>query len=345
MKKKRGIISFIGVVVAILTIVSSLSYHIPPDLLSISGFFSLLFPLFFLLNVILFIFFYSRLKKRYSIIAILISIPLLNNFLSFDASREVFGESDPFKVISYNIKSHRLISPNKIINKDIGKLIQTNSPDVVCLQEVNISGLVNNKQLIIGGKSYYIYHSGKSNVILSRYRYIHKEGIDIGDTNNSVIYADIEINNSRIRVYNCHLQSFRINPSEYKLYDTLRFKTEKQRMIKGKEFLKKMNAGFKVRAKQARIVKEHVSACPSAVLVCGDFNSTPSSYTYHILKKGLEDSFVERGYGYGASYRRNLVGVRIDYLLHSDDISTNSYKTFTESNSDHVPIMATYHIK
>ncbi|MDC1105364.1 endonuclease/exonuclease/phosphatase family protein [Prolixibacteraceae bacterium] len=345
MKKKSSIVSFIAGLIATLTIVSSLTYHIPPDLISIAGFFSLLFPLFFILNVLILIFFFSKTRRRYLVIAIIVSIPLANNFLSFDDARDVYGQSDPFKVISYNVRSHRLISEDHTLNNNISKLIQNNSPDVVCLQEVNISGIANKKQLNIDGDIYFIYYPGKSNVILSKYEYLNSGNIDMGNTNNSVIYADIKLNSSTVRIYNCHLQSFRINPSEYKLYDTLQFKSKKQRFYKAKEFIKKMNDGFKVRANQARIVKNHINRCNTPLLVCGDFNSTPSSYTYHEIKKGLEDSFVERGYGYGASYRRNIIGIRIDYLLHSEEISTSSYTTLQENFSDHVPIMGTYHIK
>lgn len=49
---------------------------------------------------------------------------------------------------------------------------------------------------------------------------------------------------------------------------------------------------FLKRSIQANVVKQCIDESPYPVLVCGDFNSLPSSYTYHTVKgKQLKDGF------------------------------------------------------
>ena len=50
-------------------------------------------------------------------------------------------------------------------------------------------------------------------------------------------------------------------------------------------------------------------------MVVGDFNDTPVSYAYRKIRKGLNDSFVNSGYGAGFTYKGNYPPNRIDYIL------------------------------
>jgi endonuclease/exonuclease/phosphatase family metal-dependent hydrolase len=72
---------------------------------------------------------------------------------------------------------------------------------------------------------------------------------------------------------------------------------------------------FAMRARQAEILREHIAASPHPVIVCGDFNDTPLSYSYRLMSKGLKDSFMEKGWGLGTTYAGALPALRIDYIL------------------------------
>lgn len=350
MKNKATFCSFFAKLITFLAILSSFAYLVPPDKFVYLAFVGLLFPWLQIINVLVILFGLSKpsCPVRYNVVAFLVSLSMLNNYLSFDKEREVYGQADRFSVMTYNIKSQRVFDTNnKKLRPELDSLISVRYPDIVCIQEGGLySPSTIPKSINIGGRSYYIWHTSMANIIFSRFPISNAGGIPFDHTSNSVVYADLSINNTQVRIYNCHLQSFRINPSEYKLYDnTLQFKSKKQRLLKGKEFLVKMSTGFKVRAKQARIVREHINKSNMLTVVCGDFNSTPSSYVYHTIKKDLEDAFVERGFGYGASYKRNFIGVRIDYVLHSPNIGANSYETIPQMSSDHCPVYTTFHIK
>ena len=75
------------------------------------------------------------------------------------------------------------------------------------------------------------------------------------------------------------------------------------------------------------------------LIVCGDFNTSPISYAHRVIGRGLDDAFVESGFGMGISYHRNGFYFRIDHILTSPDLK--AYRCTVDSridNSDHYPI-------
>ena len=46
-----------------------------------------------------------------------------------------------------------------------------------------------------------------------------------------------------------------------------------------------MKSSYQNRVSEALKIKKHINKSPYPVIVCGDFNDTPLSYTYSTLKK------------------------------------------------------------
>ena len=92
------------------------------------------------------------------------------------------------------------------------------------------------------------------------------------------------------------------------------------------------------RAEQARTIASLVSVTEYPVILCGDFNDTPGTYTYETLKGDLQDGFVSAGKGYAATYRGFHNLLRIDYLFHSATLTAIKYKTIPYEMSDHNPV-------
>jgi endonuclease/exonuclease/phosphatase family metal-dependent hydrolase len=106
-----------------------------------------------------------------------------------------------------------------------------------------------------------------------------------------------------------------------------------------------LKKGFVRRAQQAQLLKDYVNKSPYPVIVAGDFNDTPVSYAYRKIRKGLNDSFVNSGYGAGFTYRGNYPPNRIDYILYDNNL-INSYFEITKIKySDHYPIIAYFRKK
>lgn len=88
-------------------------------------------------------------------------------------------------------------------------------------------------------------------------------------------------------------------------------------------------------------------------VVVGDFNNTPASYLYQQFKHYFKDSYREAGQGFSATYhgsfvsfrRTMLLAFRIDFVMHTDDIKTRTYKRIKSEISDHYPVVVTLQVK
>ena len=75
------------------------------------------------------------------------------------------------------------------------------------------------------------------------------------------------------------------------------------------------------------------------MIVCGDFNTSPISYTHRRLTEYLNDAYTRTGNGVGNSYNRSGMYFRIDNILVSPDITP--YGAIVDKSiktSDHYPI-------
>ncbi len=83
-----------------------------------------------------------------------------------------------------------------------------------------------------------------------------------------------------------------------------------------------------------------VDSSPYPVLVTGDFNDTPASYSYRMMTKRLHDSFREAGNGFGATFRGILGVLRIDYVFYDDSFRCVRFRTLEDRLSDHKLVAA-----
>jgi endonuclease/exonuclease/phosphatase family metal-dependent hydrolase len=95
---------------------------------------------------------------------------------------------------------------------------------------------------------------------------------------------------------------------------------------------------FVEQEEQVQILKNSIKNSPHNVLLAGDFNNTAFSYIYRELSKGFNDSFKEKGNGFGITFNYNFIPLRIDFILAEKLFKINSFKTFKINLSDHEPI-------
>jgi endonuclease/exonuclease/phosphatase family metal-dependent hydrolase len=101
-----------------------------------------------------------------------------------------------------------------------------------------------------------------------------------------------------------------------------------------------LKQGFVKRAQQAEELKTNISKSPYPVIVAGDFNDTPVSYSYTTIRKGLKDSFVNSGYGAGFTYKGKYPANRIDYILYDNALENRYFEIIKVKYSDHYPVAA-----
>ena len=175
--------------------------------------------------------------------------------------------------------------------------------------------------------------------IYSKYNQINKGTVSIkGERmNNTCIFSDMIIDKDTIRVYNIHLASNWFDKSDLAFMENP--KMSKEAIKKGVfGIAKRLKKSFQKRAMQAEVIKGHMKNSPYPIVLCGDLNDTPNSFAYHKISEGLQDSFLEKGKGFGSTFLGKIPFLRIDYILHSPSIKTHSFITHKEKLSDHKAI-------
>ena len=209
------------------------------------------------------------------------------------------------------------------------------SSDVLCLQEFPENLKSKLKQEL---RNYKVVTTGSPSgpVIATSYRVInHKSWHAVGEKHPRGLIADLLVNDDTIRVINVHLQSVGLGRNDY---DAVREGTDADDR---KRLLGRLSSAYSKRASQADQLQEIISSSPYRVVLAGDFNDTPVSYTTHTVRSSdryLYDAFSISGSGLGATYVGDLPGLRIDYILHSDGIMSSDFTTHNIKLSDHRPI-------
>jgi endonuclease/exonuclease/phosphatase family metal-dependent hydrolase len=271
--------------------------------------------------------------------------------------REQRKADNQVKLISFNVRlfnaSHWRENPST--RTGILTFIRDENPDIFCIQEFYSSsregfreGDVYRKldQLPYRHIAYSDFNrsSGYGIATFSSYPIIHTGRIPLQGS-SICVYSDILIDRDTFRVYNCHLQSVNLDSEQYQILDSLKFRYDDQQIAEIKDISGRLRDAFIKRAAQADIIAADIAVCQHPVIICGDFNDTPVSYTYRTIKDGLLDAFSESGWGLGRTYNGEFPSFRIDYILHSEPIQALYFSREKIMLSDHFPIIGYLKLK
>lgn len=271
--------------------------------------------------------------------------------------RKEFTLSKPtetLRVLTWNIsgwgetnKSHTDIMENRSLMLDFFKKQQA---DVLCFQEYwDKEKKYSNIQAFrdMGyNYSYFVRTSIGDRIIktgvtiLSKYPMTDtaKFKYGEGDFAEHLIYADIEFNHKKVRIFTTHLQSNRLENSEYSAIRKMR-RTDENGLKSSKSIVRKLKYAYGYRGTEADLVKQKIKESPYPVIVCGDFNDVPNSYTYFTIKGDLQDTFLEKGTGLGRTFQYLSPTLRIDFILVDKNFEVAQFNRIKVPYSDHYPIV------
>ena len=264
-----------------------------------------------------------------SILTLLIAYGVFGSF--YKLNRIPDPNPNYISIMSYNVKGFNRYGWIPITNAgdSITAFFKKENPDILCIQE---HSRIRWKELTqYRYRTETPYRIPRSiQAIFSKFPIIDEGSLNPPGTRNNIIYADIVVQQDTLRIYNVHLESFKIDPGNTD------FSGDKSGRL-----YKRMLTTFKEQLQQATLLKKHVENCPFPVVLCGDFNNTQFSNVYRILAKGMNDSFLFSGKGLGKTYSLNRLPMRIDYILTSEDFDIAEHKDFNIKYSDHYPVMGT----
>lgn len=335
------------VVILAISLCTYLSVLIKPEYFWIAVLLSYGIPVMVILNVIL-LAFTGLLKRKlswYYLIGVLGATPFILASVNF-SSGEPEGSS-AFTVSSLNAKFFR--PPHtyyKFSNKSIEWLL-TNESDVICIQEFsdnpNLPKL--DLQFKMHDRDYDYFSNTKTKIhsngmaIFSKHPIINSGVvIDNGSAVHNVIFIDIKLNSDTVRIYNAHMASLKLDLRKYKYASNLKSKLKK--------LVNRLRYGAITRTEQIEQFLAHAAKSPHPYIICGDFNETPYSYNYFSLGRELNNSFENAGSGFGFTFHKGPVRLRIDHHFYSDGLHVRDFVVDeTMDMSDHYPLTATYSLK
>ena len=309
--------------------------------------FGLLFVPLVVLTLLFFIWALFRRSRMtgFLLVMLLPAIFLIGKYYQFKAPEP--DREPTLKVVTWNVGlfAHGNMGDKRLVLADsVAAFLRRTDADVICLQEFHLPNTLNMdawfRDRFPGYTAYYYVLTGESghagNVTLSRRPVLYKGKIDFDRSTNLALHTDIQLDSTVLRFYNCHFESYNISLSGLVHPDNM---NEEAMEKTGR----KMRRSITQRPRQVEEVMKDVDECPVRSVVLGDFNDNPLSYTVHRLSRGRQDSFVQAGKGFGATFRHLWPLLRIDYILYPRDLHAVSYEVPKVKYSDHYPVIATYY--
>lgn len=237
---------------------------------------------------------------------------------------------------------------------EVLRYLTAQDADVICLQEVDVYKdtrflTLPDVKRVLGKKYPYSYldfsvynkRHQYGTMVWAKYPLINKQSIHYETRGNLSNRCDIVVGNDTIRLINNHLESYSFTPDDI-------IEAETQRNYEGflssfRRLKAKWKRAIALRNKQARVVRREIEESPYPVVVVGDFNAPVLSYAYWHISSGLHDAWSsthpwQRG---GATCEKRGFGLRIDYILSSENLRPTTCEVKETTGSDHKPVVAT----
>lgn len=342
-----------------------LSYTAPfvsPEIYWPIAFLGLGYPLLVIANLLFIVYWVGvfKLKFLYSLVAILLGYTFIPDYVQLAAKKNT-EKDNAIVLMNFNMKNFGgfdgkpIKEPDKFFNT-FDKI----APNLICFQEYKELGTkidmpmydrLYKKLTKLNSCNTYPAKHGKRDfnadrmVIFSTFPIIHSGKVEQQEgSDNFTIFADIIAYGDTIRVINTHLQSIKFNAPDYKAMTDLSL-TNDSTVSQYSTISKKLKIAFIMRAKQASAIREFIDQSPYKVIVCGDFNDSPTSFAYRTVKGKMKDAFIESGSGFGRTYVGTMPSFRIDYMLHDPSFTAYNYYAKAFEFSDHKMISCTIKMK
>lgn len=325
-----------------LSLTAIICQYVNPEKSGVMSVLALAAPIIYLLDLVVMFYWVVRLRWYCALamlLVVLLGLCYLSKYYRIDFDRDYatkFVERKYTKVMTYNVHEGK--------DEHFVEYIDKHNPDILCLQEINVY-TENWRALEERYKTTLIREASSGNQILTKYKIVRKGLIEDLHPLNAV-WADLKIKEDTIRVISLHLKSTAIRLEDTQFLENHMYIVDSERDTKLKSIVSRLVENNQKRAVQAKKVAEFKAQSPYKVIVCGDFNDVPLSYTYRTIAKDLDDTFSEmaKGFAYTFNTRYNLL--RIDNILVSPSIEVASYEVDNNVEmSDHFPVISRLIIK
>lgn len=340
--------------VAIIGISTAFSGFFRPDENMFFYIVSLFSPVLFILNLFFCVYWIIR-KKRFSSPLFLSLCAVCIGFVPLVSFGKITScqTNESIKIMSYNIGGFSIAPIEKEHDlRMLGEHIREHNPAVIAFQEfvspsdtlsLSLSKILTEYPYRKSALATMVNQDKVGTMVFSKYPLLKPEMMDFGTGHNNAFICQLLYHSDTITLINLHMQTTGFNQTRnYLGVPGIASDQETYRAYSHLKYVLRENA--RIRSGQADKIRRKIEESPYPVVICGDLNDTPFSYTYRTLSQGLTDGFKDAGIGFGYTYRNLYNLFRIDYFLYSTHIKGISYQSPTLPYSDHNPILLEFSI-
>ena len=344
MPKLDHLLKWINILLILVTFLTYLAPYVSPAYVWGFSFLALVYP-WLLLGNLIFILFWAIQKNKYflfSLGCLIVGWGHFRSFVGLTPGNET-GREDDITVMSFNCHRLEHMGPgDRVIDKELLlEMIDKHSPDVLSMQEFpSYDPLARKFIKIIKEETNLKYHYRTYRgtlAMFSRFPIADKKQKYFPNQANGYQLIDLDINGDKIRLFNVHLQTNAVSRATDRIASEGQF-DKKETWLDIKGMAGRFRRAIKIRAGQAEHLTEVIAESPYPVIVNGDFNDVPLSYTYRQLSQNLQDSFKKKGGGLGTTYSGKIPALRIDYILADPAYKILDHRTIRGGYSDHYPV-------
>jgi len=307
-------------------------------------------PVFLLINLV-FLFFWVVFKWRMvwiSVLGLVLAYVPISIYMPLNSSQDI--PEGALKIISYNVCAYGGNFKYDDGFEKVRDYLVEEKPDIVCIQEdidtwrryvflhYEKTFAYNDTMVIANNPQSY-----NALGIHSKYPIIHRERIAYPSKANGSVAWWLKVGDDTLIVVNNHFESCHLNKDDRAQY---------LQMIKGKMprdsvreesklLLVKLAEANAKRSGQIRTVRQYaLDHGQYPVIVCGDFNDSPISYSRHAMAEVLTDCYATTGKGIGLSYNQKAFSFRIDHFFCNDRLQPYRCEIDGKMDaSDHSPLI------
>ena len=357
----KKILVFINVIIAALFLAGANAKYFDPVHWWFLSLLTIALP-YLLLSLVLFAFFWLLVKPAWSLLSLavlLISLTAVKNIfpINFSPGFSIGKEPADIRVMSWNVELFNILNykDHPEVKQQMLELINKYDPDIACFQEV-VAG--ENKKAVnylpdirksMHFKDYLYSYQLKDDfdryhhfgiTIFSKLPIVRKQTIvnNPNDYNSTFQFVDVVAGNDTVRIFNIHLQSVKFSKENLNYLDKGSIRTNATE--ESKNVISKIKKGIIKRASQAFFIKDEMNHSPYPIILCGDFNDVPVSYAYETIGAGLQNAFVQKGFGISRTFSAISPTLRIDNIFTDKTFEIVQFTRVKKVLSDHFPIIA-----
>lgn len=330
------------------------------------GIFSLLTPIVLVLNIFALLYCMLRFKITglITLLVLFIALPQIKNLWGFHlVKKQCTEDNDTLKMLTFNVRIFDLYNwadnQHEKSKQKIFEKLEEIDADIITFQEFyskpnsdwdNIKAIKSelnmpyyyfSRELVTDkGRQWGIATFSKYPIV-NYGELIREQTTKRNQTYDyyKAHYTDIVTPNDTIRIINCHLASIYLDAEDYSTIERIS-DPEGLKIKDSKTIVAKLMRAYKKRGNQVDELNKFLqSPQPHPIVLAGDFNDLPTSYSYNKLSSNFQDAYLKTNWGPGATYNGKLPGLRIDFILADKSLDICHTKKINLKTSDHFPLL------